>query len=169
MNDRTKRVREKLKKLVEQSCGKTIQSRFDYSDVVQEGMIQLFTADANNKICDDTAWLSKIGTVHFCKLHRHNLAKKRSVNAEEVCVPGAIKARGSHQLEHASIELLSCLDEIDIESRHTIVRRFYDGASYKTIAEELNTSPYGAKTICEQALSFLRERLSERGVDSDRA
>ena len=103
MNDRMKRVREKLKKLVEQSCGKTIQSRFDYSDVVQEGMIQLFTADANNKICDDTAWLSKIGTGHFCKLHRHNLAKKRSVNAEEVCVPGAIKARGSHQLEHLSL------------------------------------------------------------------
>ena len=166
MNDRARHIREKLKKLVQKSCGQTIQSRFDYSDVVQEGMLQLFTSN-NQDNCDDTAWLSKIGTGHFCKLHRHNLALKRSVNVEEACVPNRLHSERGPCIEQASIELLACLGEIDNESRHAIVRRYYDGASYKKIAEELNTSPYGAKTTCEQAIVFLRERMSDRGVESD--
>lgn len=166
MNDRAQQIREKLKKLVQKSCGKTIQSRFDYSDVVQEGMLQLF-ASGNRDNCEDTAWLSKIGTGHFCKLQRHNLAKKRSVNIEEACVPGAILSQDKPCIEQASIELLACLSEIDSECRHAIIRRYYDGASYKKIAAELNTSPYGAKVTCEQGVIFLRERMSKRGVESD--
>ena len=161
MKEKTTRIRAKLRLLVEQRCATPIKSRFDYSDVVQEGMLQL-CADKNSDPCDDTAWLTKIGTGHFCKLQRFNLAQKRSVKSEESPSSQPGIATDKH-LETCTVALLKHLEELDAECKHAIIRRFYDNASYNQIAKELNTTPYGAKTICGEGIKILQVQLSELG------
>ena len=171
MSDKEIRVREKLKRLVQERCGTPIQSRFDFSDVVQEGLLQLYADTEGVNVCEDTAWLSKIGTGHFCKLQRLNLAKKRTVYKEETVpvetVESVRETCVDSSLENGATALVKCLEKLDDESRHIVIRRFYDGASFKQIAAELNTTPYGAKVMIEEAILVLRQELSNEGIVID--
>ena len=116
----------------------------------------------------DTAWLATIGTGHFCKLQRMNLAKKRTVSSEEAreldTVPDANSVGGCSLMKDHAKQLLQCLEKLDPDIRHAVIRRESDKASYKKIASELNITEYGAKSFCETGVESLRELM---GISED--
>jgi RNA polymerase sigma factor (sigma-70 family) len=157
-------IRDKVRRLSGQLNKDLIRPRFDHSDVAQEAMLQVLR-DADKQQITDTAWLKTVVSGHFCKLQRLNLAKKRSVNKEEIRELDEF----AHQSVSDSVELneltelmLDCLERLSHEARHAVTRRNYDNATFKQIAVELNTTEYGAKSIYEQGIDCLTLLMRRR-------
>lgn len=170
LNDFFREVECKVRRLLRLQQKKSIPNRFDLTDVVQEVNAQIcVNARTGESISHflDTAWLSKVTSGHFCKLQRRNLAKKRSVTKEE---NRDLESIGYEDMASAVAEIdeqvqimLDCLEMIDADSRHAIVRRNYDEATFKQISQELNTTEYGARSIYEDGLKRV-EGLMRQGI-----
>ena len=61
-------------------------------------------------------------------------------------------------------ELIQCLEKLDKDIRHAVIRREYDEASYSEIAAELNISEYGAKEFHSEGVQTLRKLM---GIEID--
>ena len=164
MSKRTERARAKMRAVLKKKKLEPIRSRFDLSDAVQEGMLQLANRSDESMITD-TDWLATIGTGHFYKFQRLNLAKKRSVVNEEPRQLDSVPSCSEENLlsEYAH-ELIQCLEKLDKDIRHAVIRREYDEASYSEIAAELNISEYGAKEFHSEGVQTLRKLM---GIEID--
>ena len=157
-------IRDKVRRLSGQLNKDLIRPRFDHSDVAQEAMLQVLK-DVDKHQVADTAWLKTVVSGHFCKLQRLNLAKKRSVNKEEVWELDEFAQRtvsDTVEINELTELMLDCLERVDVEARHALTRRNYDNATFKQIAAELNTTEYGAKSIYEDGVDCLTVLMRRR-------
>ncbi len=168
INDLFRQIEAKVRRALRRHKGKTISNRFDLTDVVQEVNTQLLVAaetDTSISHFLDTAWLGKVASGHFCKLQRLHLAQKRSVAKEEHQDLNSIGRDSSvsdqQEMDEQIQLMLDCLEQMDPDSRHAIVRKNYDEATFRQIARELNTTEHRARGIYNGGLKRLEAMMHQ--------
>ncbi len=173
INEFFKEVERKVRVLLRLNQHTPVRNRFDLTDVLQEVNVQIcnrLNDDQSIDRCLETAWLRRVATGHFCKLQRLNLAKKRSVAREVPRNMGSVAGQASAAEQVAKDEqaaiLLACLEQVEPDVRHVLVRRNYDCASFREIAEELGVSQYDARILHRNGLKTMGSMMNGRTVQS---
>lgn len=169
INEFFKEVERKVRVLFRLNQTTPVRNRFDLTDVLQEVNVQICNRlhdDQSIDHCLETAWLRRVATGHFCKLQRLNLAKKRSVTREVHQNMGSVAGQDSVAEQVAKDEqaaiMLACLEQVQPAVRHVLVRRNYDDASFREIAEELGVSLYEARVLHQNGLKTMGSMMNQR-------
>ncbi len=139
-------VRHRVKRSIrKQKLTKYPNSRFDTSDIAQEVSLQLWKEIEENNLTDlflSDAYLDTITRGHVSKLRRFHMAAKRSMgkessessnHASQTPSPSAIV---SNRDEVENVLLALC--KLNEQEKTIIKRRFFEGAEFGEIAEELS-------------------------------
>ncbi len=156
-------IRKQLTKIVR--CEKNHQHspRFDTSDVVQDSLIQV-SNEIDNKAPTQVprAWLQRIAIGHLAKHLRYHHAQKRSANRE--CRKSEIvecQSAGADPLDaieqHENIErMITAIGKLDATARQIVLMRYFEGASYESIAQQLGLTVHRVRTDLINSLKSIR-------------
>jgi RNA polymerase sigma factor (sigma-70 family) len=151
--------------------GASIVARADTSDVAQEGILQAwqdlgdFRGDSPEQL---EAWMRRIGAGHASKIRRHHLARKRSVEDEEVVespiVEQTISPAAIAELKETNAILAGAIEELNDRMQTVILMSFFEREPLTRIAERLGCSVSSARDVFGAAIQQLHVILVERGL-----
>lgn len=135
------------------------------NEIVQESMLEMvkFLNNLNdsNKFW---GWLRKIANN---KLHQHNAtAKKRKTTAlnEGDVADNPNEGFANLVTEEFKQIVVESMQGLKPRHRQVLVLRCYEGLGYSQIAEEMDSSVFGAKMLFHRAKKNLAKRLARRGI-----
>ncbi|MEE3392122.1 MAG: RNA polymerase sigma factor [Lachnospiraceae bacterium] len=85
------------------------------------------------------------------------------IKANKRIVPLELDENQGRDDKYHDIDLLACLDELDINERKIIMLHFFEECTTAETAEILNINENTVKTIMYRSMKKLRKRLSEGG------
>ena len=135
-----------LRQIIHASGIPRMQSRFGTSDVIQECGIQIW-----KKICEQSdsprdfnfTFIRKIAIGHLCRLHRHNLAAKRSIKQEasqeeQSQIHAEIFVDASSCKHQQAMAMLDGLQHLTATQKEIIIRRFFEEETFESITSAMN-------------------------------
>ena len=160
--------RERMRKAVA-GRNRSMQSRFNTSDVLQEGIIQLLQKFNKEKKAPEItqSYLNRVASGHATKLRRQHTAKQRDVKAEsDRPEAGASHDGDTLEVEQSHSVLVRCLGELDPMERDIVDRRVFQRMSFNAIAEQLQLSESGVRRKYQSSLKKLKQLFCRHmGID----
>lgn len=158
-----------LRRAVHSSGASRMPNRFGTSDVVQEGVLQIWVeVDRNGKQLSEinTELIRRIAIGHICKLQRRNLASKRNINKESLNVPSDLARGGEDPIQtlakcEQSLLMLESLSTLNPLQREIIVRRFFEEESFETIAGALEQTRYRVQELFSSSLETMQQFMDK--------
>ena len=142
-------IRNRVKRSIrKQKLTKYPNSRFDSSDIAQEVSLQIWKEIEENDLVDlflSDAYLDTMTRGHVSKLQRFHLAAKRSMDKESSenasCASQAPSPSAIVSNRDEVEKVLHALCKLDDLEKKIIRRRFFEGAEFQEIANELDETP----------------------------
>lgn len=164
------RMREAVRKLK----GSKPSSRFDTSDIVQEGMMQMvqqFDSFRGNTEAEFDAWIKKIAKGHTLNVSRFHRAKKRDVTSEVTDQAGVLGSSDQSPPEEASRRemlerLAQAIQKLDDREQTVVMYHMFEELSFAKIGESVGASAATAKRVYDRAIEKLSRELDGHSPDS---
>ena len=141
-------------------------ARFDTSDIVQEGMLQVWieSCKENSETFDaNSTYLKKVGTGQTTLQVRRATAQKRSVVNEERMADSSVLpdiCPTPEELvvkDEQIIQMMHSVSMLPILQQQVVLRRYFDQMNLQDISAELEVSTDVVRTALKNALIHLRK------------
>ena len=131
------------------------------SDLMQELFICLTRSDAFGKASKPYAYAWKAAANLAFDWRRRQKVKLQPL--PETSLPDEQSAPALAQMiqEEQFAQVLQCTTKLNELSRHVVIMRYIEQASYEQIAQRLGKDPGHMRTLCSKAISQLRHRLNK--------
>ncbi|MCA9024613.1 MAG: sigma-70 family RNA polymerase sigma factor [Planctomycetaceae bacterium] len=168
-----------------QQLGSRLNSRVDYSDIVQETFLEAqrdFSGFRGECEAEWAGWLNRILENNLAEaVRRHDLVQKRSVRSErslddskspagplrkQLSDNEATPSRRAVQAEE-TLSLNLAIDNMTADQREVIRLRYMDGLSLKELAQHFDRSEMAVASLLHRAVDRLRGQLSNGKRDRD--
>ena len=154
------KICKELRRVIHTSGIPRMRSRFGTSDVIQECGIQIWkkisqSGQSLNEI--NSSFIRQVAMGHLCRLHRHNLASKRSIKheASQTEQYGVPCADSKYKHEHA-MAMVEGLQSLTATQQEIITRRFFEEETFETISHELKLTVHQVRKQCAVSLQALQ-------------
>ena len=147
--------------------GRSIGSRADTSDVVQNALVQVsddIAAFRGSTEAEWVGWLRCILAGHAAKIRRYHHFEKRAIEREEVAfekdsLASSNSARAVDSDDVQLAQLLEAIYSLSDQMREVVQRRVLEQQSYERIAHDLNITPGNARVLLTRATRKLKDVL----------
>ena len=157
-----------LRKAGQHLLNRSISRRADTSDIVQEGMIQVWqNMEMLNSIAPQQRkrWLEKVAQGHAAKLARRHLAIKRSAARTQTMAHETVDVTNDPFLNakknEEMVQLMKALATLEFAQQQVLFLTFFEGMHKREIAEKLGITYKSMRGIYEKALLALKLKLKE--------
>ena len=144
--------------LVYGTCMRILGDETLAADATQETFFQLLK-NAGQVTGSLSCWLYKVATGKSVDIIRRD-SRRRQKESQYA----DIKIQQVEKWEDLSPYVDEAVNELDEESRHIIVKHFFENKPMVAIAEELGVSQPTISRRVESALSLLRDKLHAKGI-----
>ncbi len=159
--------REQLKRASHQLVNRSVRSREDTSDIVQESMIQVWQnleqLGNGSAIKKKAGIIKRIARGHAAKANRKHHAKKRAVrNTERSLNEPASRSTGPAKLAENNEQILmvmKALQKIDTNCQQVLFLTYFQNMSIAEISRELNESYKVIRTRYYNSIESLKQAL----------
>ena len=161
--------RERMRQAVRRLKGNNPSARFDTSDIVQEGMMQVFrqfeTFRGNTEEEFD-AWIKQIAKGHTFNTGRLHRAKMRDVGNEVAGQASVQESQEQSPFEEASKremleQLAEAIEKLSDRQQAVLMYHMFEGLSFAKIADIVGCSAATAKRVYDRALEILSGELND--------
>lgn len=150
----------------------SVNPRYDTSDIVQEGMVQIWTEMQHTGLEQFQAnqtFLTRVSQGKACNLHRYHTAQRRSLRQESrITAEPACDRADPQRIAESQENLLRLLDAVSglaPELKSVFCRRVFDRVTWREIAAEFNLSVDVVRRRYDSAKTLLRRRLQNETKD----
>ena len=145
-------------------------ARFDTSDIVQEGMLQVWIEackENSQPFNANSTYLKKVGAGQTSAQIRRATAKKRSV-ANEESIPCDSIANGELLAPHENairdeqiMQMMRSVSSLPLLQQQVVLRRYFDQMTLQRISDDLEITIDVVRTALKNALTTLRKERIE--------
>ncbi len=144
-------------------------SRFDTSDIVQEGMLQLVqgvNSFRGTTEAEFDAWVRQIARGHTLNADRHQRAKCRDICNEIEGISHAMSGQQStpdEELTKAETldQLSLAIQQLDDRQQTVILSHIFERMSFSAIAEKVGCSTSTASREYDRAITVLAQLMED--------
>ena len=177
------RFRPYLNVIAQRHLDERLQSRLDYTDVVQITFLEAsrdFENFRGETVESLLAWLRNILRNNIATAHQHHLAAQKRSARKEVTLRVSSESGGSSlgmqdmvpsessspsqrmMRDEASVVLATCLEQLPETQREAIRMRYLEGMTLKEISERITKSEMAVAGLLKRGLRTLREEMANR-------